>query len=181
MLIILVYLCYAFKHSMDLRLWLFLVNSIIPNQMVSCYSIAKFYWIFKVHTHLCMCEVWEYYIKHNVLTKLCERVILLTNIYNRTVSKAQKGWSKLQYQSVKGIAWIWERNGKCYEGMKTMEYSMAKTSRREYVMKKIVTKCHVRWWYILTGVRIKERIRDMFTRPIHRTMRKMKCEYDNKK
>ena len=91
-----------------------------------------------------------------LLTKLCEHVILLTNIYNRTVSKAQKGWSKLQYQSVKGIAWIWERNGKCYEGVKTMEYSMAKTSR-------------------------KERIRDMFTGPIHRTMRKMNCEYDNKK
>ena len=35
--------------------------SIIPNQMVSCYSIAKFHWIFKVHTHLCMCEIWVIY------------------------------------------------------------------------------------------------------------------------
>lgn len=33
----------------------------------------------------------------------------------------------------------------------------------------------------MTKTSRRERIRDMFTRQIHRTMRKMKCEYDNEK
>lgn len=105
LLIILVYLCYTFKHSMDLRLWLFLVNSIIPNQMVSCYSIAKFYWIFKVHTHLCMREVWVYNSRNSRTARW------LRNKWAVKPCAKMQGAGLETWKILKNIFWfsLWER------------------------------------------------------------------------
>ena len=59
LLIILSRLCYTFIHSISIRFVIFFFcNSIIPKPLVSCYFYASYYWIFKVHRHILMCEVW---------------------------------------------------------------------------------------------------------------------------
>ncbi len=58
LVIILVVLCYTVIHSMGLRWYVvFWTIQLYQKQSVSCYFIASFYWMFKVHRRLFKCEV----------------------------------------------------------------------------------------------------------------------------
>ena len=83
----------------------FLLNSIIPNQMVSCYSIAKFYWIFKVHTHLCMREVWVYNSRNSRTARW------LRNKWAVKPCAKMQGAGLETWKILKNIFWfsLWER------------------------------------------------------------------------